>query len=280
MDGSTRQAIDFLNLSLKEKWPEEENIKLAFYLGKARFWNGEYFEATKCFQKSHSYYLANSDHNMLGHTLYMMGYVAFQRSFFDTAKGYFDKALNNFRIAGKTWQLGMTYKMLCILDYRTGKYSEAKENIDLADKNFSNFSSHSSILYCQIARARIAIFEGEYNKAEDILFRANKEAVEAGFKRIHALSAEFLGEVYYRQGNYEKSLSYLKEALALALEMAPYGDVTVEVYRRLGDTYIAIGRIEEAEDMLGKAKALQSPWRQIRTWRCLQGNGAYSHKKE
>ena len=256
LDGNTRKAIDLLKLSLKEEWTTGENIKLTFYLGKAHFWNGEYFEATKCFQRSHSYYLVNTDHNMLGHTLYMMGYVAFQRSFFDTAKVYFDKALKNFSKVSKTWQLGMTYKMLCVLDYRTGRYCEAKENLELAEEYFKECSNKSNIINCEITRARIAIFEGEYSEAQKILLVAFDEAEDIGFKRGKALSAEFLGEVYCRRENYEKSFFYLKEALTLALEIAPRGDIPGEVYRRLGDLYLALGRIEESEKMLSKGLRL------------------------
>ncbi|HMA75962.1 MAG TPA: sigma 54-interacting transcriptional regulator, partial [Candidatus Krumholzibacteriaceae bacterium] len=256
VEGNHSQALALLKNAITNDWTKENYHTIALYLSDAYFWNGNYIEADQYLQNSYRYYLSNSNHRMLGHTLYLMGYIAFQRSLLSMAESYFIKALLNFKTAKKDRQIAKTYKMLGILNYRTGRYCEAKENLKLAKKSFNKCSSFSSILYCQIGQARIAIFEGEYNKAEDLLARANKEAIDAGFKRIEALSAEFLGEVYYRQRNYEKSLSYLNEALTLALEIAPRGDIPVEVYRRLGDVYIALGRIEEAEDMLSKALKL------------------------
>jgi len=152
--------------------------------------------------------------------------------------------------------MGHTYNMLSIVNYRSARYDAAKETIDLSEGYFRRCSSKSNILNCRIVRARIAMFEGNYQEAEELLFGTYEEAGKINFKRVRALSAEFLGEVYYNRGNYEKALSYLKEAYKIALDTAPRGDVAAEIPRRLGDVYIALERTEEAEEMLIKAEAL------------------------
>ncbi len=256
LEGKHSRALVLMKNAITNNWAKENYYTIALYLSDAYFWNGNYIKSDQYLQSSYRYFLSDSNYKMLGHTLYLMGYIAFQRSLLSMAESYFNKALLNFKMAKKDRQIAKTYKMLGIFNYRTGRYCEAKENIKLAKNNFNKCSDYSSILYCQIARARIAIFEGEYQMAEELLLDSYTEAGKHHFKRIHALSSEFLGEVYYRLGNYGKSLSYLEEALTLALEIAPHGDIPGEVYRRLGDVYLALGRIEGSEEMLSEAKNL------------------------
>jgi len=193
---------------------------------------------------------------MLGLTVYMMGYIALQRRFFDQAEKYFNEALLYFREKGKFKHIGNCYNILGILQYRTGRYEEAKQNVDRAERNYRSASSKVNILNCRIARACIAIFEGKYRFSEDILKAVFREARQVNHKRAQALSAEFLGEISYRRGNYREAEAWLEKALELANETAPRGDVAVEVYRRLGDVKTALGDLDEAEKMLSEALRL------------------------
>ena len=250
------EAIELLDKFLKNERPEKEYYELNFHLGQAHFWNGDYFEANHLLEKCYRYYLINSDNYMLGMTLYMFGYIAFQRGSLDDAESYFNKALRDFKISEMSHKIGNTYKMLSIVNYRSGRYEAAKETIDLSEGYFRKCSSKSNILNCRIVRARIAMFEGNYQEAEEFLLGTYEEAGKINFKRVRALSAEFLGELYYRGGGYEKALFYLKEAYKIALDTAPRGDIAAEVSRRLGDLYIALEEKEEAEEMLVKAETL------------------------
>ncbi|HMA76276.1 MAG TPA: sigma 54-interacting transcriptional regulator [Candidatus Krumholzibacteriaceae bacterium] len=256
LEDKIEKVIALLDKSLENKRSEKEYYNLIFYKAKAHFWNGDYFKANHLLEKCQRYYLTNSDHYMLGLTLYMLGYVALQRAFYEHTEKYFNKALQSFKISRKSHQIGHTYKMLSVLNYRMGKYKEAKRAIALSERYFNRCSSRVNILDCQIARARIAMFESEYKKAEKLLLGTYDEAEKVNFKRVRALSAEFLGEIYYRSGNYEKALSYLREGFKVAQETAPRGDIAAEIPRRIGDVYIALGKTEKAEEMLEKAAKL------------------------
>ncbi len=249
----TVKAVELIKRALEIERGDKERYELEYYLGKAYFWNGDYLNARHCLERCCSEYRAKDDRCNLGRTFCTLGYIAFQRSFFDQSEEYFNRALENFRVENENHKAAHIYKLMCILNYRRGDYESAKENIELAQEHFGKFSSSVHMLNCRIARARIAIFEGELDTAKEILSSVRAESSEEGLKRVHALSSEFLGEISYRKGDHEKALWYLDEALALALDTAPRGDVAVEVYRRMGDVYIALGRTAEAEDMLAKA---------------------------
>ncbi|MBN2184666.1 MAG: sigma 54-interacting transcriptional regulator [Candidatus Krumholzibacteriota bacterium] len=100
------------------------------------------------------------------------------------------------------------------------------------------------------------MFKKMYAEAEACLNKSLSAASEYGFRREVALSYEFLGEVFYHQKQYKSALTSLKKAEKIALEIAPEGDIAVEVYRRLGDVYLALGNLEKAENSLARAHSL------------------------
>mgnify|MGYP000517316279 CR=1 FL=1 len=251
--GDITGALGLVSSAISENRPQSEAVKLTFYLGKIHFWNGDYFEANNCFQQCCRYYLSSGDQYMLGSVNYMLGYTAFQRSFFDVARSFYEKALERFIAQGKHNQIGGTYHMLGILAYRAGRYEEAKELLESARDHFEKCYSRTGIMESKIALARVSIYLEAHQDAERLLLDSCRDAEAIGYKRGMALSAEFLGEIFYHRVEYEKALQNLETAKKLALEIAPQGDIAVEVYRRLGDLHIARGELERAEECLSKA---------------------------
>ncbi len=253
LTGKASEALEFITRAISQDWPQEECQKLNYFLGEAHFWNGDYLEANHRLQQCYRYFTATSNHCMLGNVTYMLGYTAFQRSFFDIAESFLERTLEHFRTVGMTYKIGITNQMMGILAYRTGRYAEAKEHLRLAKIHFQKCKSQTGAIESDIATARVSIYLEEYENAERLLLKSYRGSKEIGYKRGVALSAEFLGEIYYHRTEYTKSLQYLEIAEKLALELAPSGDIAVEVYRRLGDLFIARDEIEDAEKYLSKA---------------------------
>jgi DNA-binding NtrC family response regulator/tetratricopeptide (TPR) repeat protein len=190
---------------------------------------------------------------MIGSVLFVLGYIAFQKSYFDLSESYYKKALEQFNAIKKSNELRKTYHMLGILAYRTGRFGEAKTNLTMAKKWAVKSDNSIGIINSNIALARLSMYFGDSKHAKNLLARSYSESNELGYGRGIALSAEFLGELSYHQGKYADCLAYLEEARRLAIAIAPRGDIAVEVYRRLGDVYIALKRLEEAERVLAEA---------------------------
>ena len=246
----------FLADRLKNNWNDSQSKWLEFYVGMVAFRKGNYFESTLLFERCHDYALSGNDEPLLGKVSYMLGYIAFQRCFFEIAEVNYGRALESFQECGKLVSQGNTCKMLAILSYRTGEYDKAKGLLQQAIEIFELTGSLRNAANSNIALGRVNIFRGRYTEAETLLLDSRKEASDSGFRREMALSSEFLGELCYHQQRYDESLAWLKEAEGIASEIAPEGDVAVEVYRRLGDVYLALGKIEDAEITLSKAHRL------------------------
>ncbi|MBD3424893.1 MAG: tetratricopeptide repeat protein, partial [Candidatus Latescibacteria bacterium] len=256
LEDKADQVIKLLFTAINKNKNENEKYWLILYLGKAYFWNGEYREANRHFRKCHTYYLEAGDDHMLGLTLYMMGYLAFQRNMLDQAESYFEEALSSFKKVKRAKQMGNCYNLLGIIKYRTGNYEESKKYLDLARSKYQFCSSINNVLNCRIAGARVEMFRGDYDLSEGILKETYREAGGLNYRRAQALSAEFLGEICCRRERYGEAEQWLTEALELAERTAPRGDVAAEVFRRLGDVQIELGKLTEAEATLSEAEKL------------------------
>lgn len=252
-EGKTDEVRKIVDASFEKAWSEEEKYWFKFNLGMTHFMSGNYVHSNCLFQACHDHAESSGNDYMLGCSSYMLGYVAFQRCFFSVSETNFKRALKSFEIVGKNNEIGNTYKMFGILTYRTGRYAEARENLTQAIKCYERCPNSIGIIDSKTALGRVCIFLGQYRKAEKLLLESHEKATACGYKRGVAVSAEFLGEVYYNLGTYEESLRYLRLDEEIARDIAPHGDVAVEVYRRLGDVYLALDRIDEAEEALARA---------------------------
>ncbi|MBN2071416.1 MAG: sigma 54-interacting transcriptional regulator [Candidatus Krumholzibacteriota bacterium] len=259
MEGEPEKALRQIDEALCHEeagWSRNDEFFLKFCLGKSHFWKGDYLNANLHFQACYQFYGTGNHQMMLGNVLYMLGYTAFQRCFFDQADSFYRKAIGAFRSAGSNSQLAATFHMIGILSYRTGKYSIAEEYLLQSRKYFKKVKSNPGIIESYIAQGRVKMFRNDLSQAFSLISRARERAGESGYKRGTALALEFMGEIEHRRNNYDRSLFYLVEAEKLALEIAPNGDIAVEVFRRLGELYTSMGRLKEATEILGKALEL------------------------
>ena len=227
--------------------------QIQLILGLSYFYEGDYYKATDCFNACNKYANSVDDLYIRGCSLNMLGHIAFQRCYFDVAETYYTESLADFKASGKLHQIGNTYKLIGILYYRTGRYVEAKKNINLALKYFVRCSNQIEIVNSMIALGRIELFTDNYDNSKEIFKKTYKRSHELKFQREVALSAEFLGEALFKTGNYRRSLRYLKESAQYACRIAPRGDIAVEVYRRMGEVLLALNNMAAAERVLLKA---------------------------
>jgi len=247
------KAIRFLSRTLKTLKDNDIEHFVRYLLGEAYFWSGNYLQSNYLLQRCYTYYLRSNNNHMLGVVLHELGYIAYQRRFYDIAENYFEKALESFEKVGRKYQIAATNMMLGILNYKIGRYDEALDRFEIAKENFIACGNRKGLLQVTIDRARVKIYREKYKEAVSLLEESYKLASELGLPREESLSLEFLGEISCLTGEYEKALEYLKRAEEIALKMAPEGDVAVEVFRRLGETYLGMERFEEAEEYLSKA---------------------------
>lgn len=254
--GVYSRARTYLENTKSQNWSESQLYEIEYYIGLTYFWEGDYTSASRSFQQSADYFNNDDNWYMRGCIDNMLGYIAFQRSFFDVAETYFGKSLLYFEHYGKNYHIGNSHKMIAILFYRVGRYAEAKKHISQAYKCFKSCKNQNAIINSMLALARIFIFTGQFLQAVNVLCMTKARSITLKFKRGTALSCEYLADAYCGLGKYEKALRALKEDAQIASQIAPGGDLAVEAYRRMSDVYLAMGNTAAADRMANKTLAL------------------------
>ena len=243
-------AIRFLESLTADIQSGETAFFIKFCMGKAYFWKGDYHTSNIHFQACRKHYASQPDYLMLGNVLYMLGYTAFQRSFFEIAETYYAKALENYRSIGNREQIAATRHMKGILDYKTGRYSVAEKNLLAAAKYYMKSGNRTRMAESYIARGRLCIFTGKLSRGKELISKGLKIAEKTEHKRGIALACEFLGEIRCLEDEHNDAFLWLERARSIAFDIAPRGDIMLEVSRRTGDLCIAAGELENAEKEL------------------------------
>ncbi|MBD3180129.1 MAG: tetratricopeptide repeat protein, partial [Candidatus Latescibacteria bacterium] len=249
-------AIDFLAALNKQSLNQKMRIFIDYCLGKACFWKGDYHNANIYFRACRRFYQERNDHLMLGKTLYMLGYTAFQRTFFEVAESYYSKAADNFRLVKDRNQEAATDHMLGILYYKTGRYKLAESKLKAAAGYYELSGNRTRKAESLLARGRVCIYRGDLSRGRKLVGEAMEIAGGIRHRRASALGHEFMGEINLLEDEPDEALYHFKKAEAIAVDIAPGGDIALEVSRRLGDLYIRLDQLPYADEMLTRALEL------------------------
>jgi DNA-binding NtrC family response regulator len=95
--------------------------------------------------------------------------------------------------------------------------------------------------------------EGSYATACEYYEEALRLATGASMPRKRALALEFLAETLTEEGRPAEALKLLEEAMALATPLASHGDLVMEILRRRGEAWLALGQRREGLEDLRRA---------------------------
>jgi DNA-binding NtrC family response regulator/Tfp pilus assembly protein PilF len=98
--------------------------------------------------------------------------------------------------------------------------------------------------------------EGNHATAREFYKEALDLAEKENIPRKVCLSLEFLGETCLEEGRPTEAMSHLERAHGLAEQLAPRGDLMMEVLRRRGEARLALGQREGARHDLERAIVL------------------------
>jgi transcriptional regulator with GAF, ATPase, and Fis domain len=169
------------------------------------------------------------------------------------AAGFFEKAL---RISEKTGNFGRvaTFSLnLGIVHFRLGEWEVAERHFARSIQVCTQTGNRGGIVRNKLAMANINLRRREWETAESAYREVRALSKALGYRREETLAIEFLGELELARGNAAAALKLLKEAEPLALEIAPRGDLVMEILRRRGEVHLARGESAEAMEAGEKA---------------------------
>jgi tetratricopeptide (TPR) repeat protein len=124
-----------------------------------------------------------------------------------------------------------------IVHLKAGSWDEAAEHFDRALNSYVQIGRESGVARMRIGLATIATFRHDFATAEAHLTAASQITSRLGSSREQILCLSSRGELQYEMKHIDEALALYGEALEMARQIAPEGDMVHEIQRRRAEAW-------------------------------------------
>ncbi len=255
--------------------PSDVNhAELRLILGAALRWQGELEAAMNHVEFACSAFTVLDEPGRCAVAANFLGWTCLSLGRLNESRRWFEKSLGiNTRLEAHL-RMAQNYQNLAIVCYKQGDYNLAVELLDKELKLVANYPD----MTCRalVAMGNVRRLQGEFFGARTALLDAYSLAGEHKMQREETLALEFLGDVFRDEGKPAEARQYYARGMVVARELAPRGDLVMELTRRRGECLDLEGRPEEAEAVLHEAlemcRSVGDKYETAVTHRCLGVN--------
>ena len=215
-----------------------------------------YTRAIECGKKLHVTLPNSGRKQKEGIILLKLAKIYHQRSEYDEAKQFYEKALSIMIETGNNLGVAICYGNLGIVFLSVAQYTKAEEYFQRALVIRKEIGHKQVEASCYGNLGALFLSVGQYTKAEEYLQNALVIRKEIGDKKGEASDYGNLGTVFSSVGQYTKAKEYLQKALLIKQEI---GDKKGEAsdYGNLGTVFQSVGQYTKAEEYLQKALVIR-----------------------
>ena len=207
--------------------------------GACRFYLNEIGAAEESLEAALGLAIHYADTRMKSRVLIMLGLVAQNKGLHEAALEYFDRAKDICHALADHYGEAASALDAGILLYRGGRFESAVRRIERAREIFASIGWSVGLSRSLLALGCVSTYRGEFARAVRCFRDASRIAEQGGFARERALACEYLGDVHLERGRLETAERRYQECLRIAEEIAPEGDIVLEIERRLGELCFA-----------------------------------------
>jgi len=254
-----------------------DHAELRLILGATLRWQGQLTEAMNHVEFACSAFTILDEPSRCAVAANFLGWTCLSLGRLNESRRWFEKSLGiNTRLKAQL-RMAQNYQNLAIVCYKQGDYGLS---IELLEKELQLVGEHPDMT-CRalIALGNVRRLQGEYFSARTSLLDAYALADQEKMRREEALALEFLGDVFRDEGHPAEARQYYGRGLTVARELAPRGDLVMELTRRRGECLDREGRPEEAEPVLHEAlemcRTVGDSYETAVTHRCLGVNAGH-----
>lgn len=147
----------------------------------------------------------------------------------------------------------MVHLNIGVTHYKVGDYAAAFASLNRSlEIGVEGGWTHRQC-FANIALGNVYRLTRQFREARRLLHTAYGQAQELGFLREEALSLEFLGDVYRDENKPADARRFYDRAMAIARNIAPEGDIVMEIQRRMGECLLQEGDAAGAAGPLVRA---------------------------
>ena len=150
---------------------------------------------------------------------------------------------------------------LGIVHLKAGAWDEAVEHFDRALNSYVQIGRESGVARMRIGLSTIATFRHDFATAEAHLAAASQITSRLGTSREQVLCLFSRGELQHEMRRLDEALELYGDALEMARQIAPEGDMVHELQRRRAEAFASRGdlplALKAAEDALHRSRRLK-----------------------
>ncbi|UCG52543.1 MAG: sigma 54-interacting transcriptional regulator [Candidatus Latescibacterota bacterium] len=155
------------------------------------------------------------------------------------------KSLELAKSLGLTQHLIRVQLNLGVVYAKLRRFTDALSAFSSAATMAERLGDQDKLTKAILMQGRTYVQCGEYCKAEKLILRGQAMANDFGYGRESALADEYLGELMIARGMVKPALVNLNNALRKARQIAPEGDITAEIMRRMADVHFALNNVDK-----------------------------------
>ncbi len=253
------------------------HAELRLIMGATLRWQGQLDEAMSHVEFACSAFTILAEPGRCAVAANFLGWTCLSLGRLNESRRWFEKSLGINTRLDAPLRMAQNYQNLAIVCYKQGDYNLA---VELLEKELNLVGSQPDMT-CRalIALGNVRRLQGEYFGARAVLLDAYALAGQEKMRREEALALEFLGDVFRDEGHPAEARQYYGRGLVVARELAPRGDLVMELTRRRGECLDREGRHDEAQHVLHEAlemcRTVGDKYETAVTHRCLGVNAAH-----
>lgn len=200
----------------------ELKAKILIRLTLAEVWENRYHEALSILREAEPVFLSAND-ALKGRWHGQRAIIYLKLTATERRPDYADRAIIDLAAAIYHYEqakheryCALNLNNLAFLLYKLGRYGEAHEHLDRAQLIFTKLKDTGNLAQVDETRARVLIAEKKYREADRIIGNVIKTFERGGNSALLADALTVQGVVWARLGDFDSSISMLKEAIQVA----------------------------------------------------------------
>jgi transcriptional regulator with GAF, ATPase, and Fis domain len=222
-------------------------------LGGIAFRKGENEKAFDFYRAALSAARLIKDQELVGTCLNNLGLVCKNLGRWPESRTYLEEALKVADEIGQHLEKGGRLNNLGIIYSKLGFWKKAHRCWSDSAGILTRIGNRWELASVFLSLGHYHLTYRDFEKAEEYYIRALKESSDNGDARTSALSLECLGDLHFACDCVDSARRCYQEALEIAEEIAPRGDVVAEVKRRLADVEVRCGNYDAGGELASDA---------------------------
>jgi Nif-specific regulatory protein len=237
-------------------------------LGAILYRKGEIERAMDFYRAALSAARLINDRELMGICLNNLGLVSKSLGRYSQSQAYLEEALKIAEEIGQHLRKAVWLNNLGIVYSKRGLWRRAHKCWTESLQILTTIGNRWEVTSVYLALGHYYLTYRDFERAEEYYIRAMKESADNGDTRTSALSFESMGDVHFACGCIESAHRCYLEALEIAEEIAPAGDIVSEVKRRLADLEAERGNYEVAVELATEGLQIANSIRDVTEQAC------------